>query len=114
MLQPVATGLAAARMTADQVAALARVMDQMRVGMDDAEQLLQLDITFHRMVVQAVGNETLTSLLDGLSGRTARARIWRGIGEGNVAQDTIDELQAILPPFAAATSNSRTPPPSSM
>jgi GntR family transcriptional repressor for pyruvate dehydrogenase complex len=96
MLEPAATGMAATRMTAEQVAALAQVMDQMRVGMDDAEQLLQLDITFHRMVVQAVGNETLTSLLDGLSGRTARARIWRGIVEGNVAQHTIDEHQAIL------------------
>jgi GntR family transcriptional repressor for pyruvate dehydrogenase complex len=96
MLEPPATGLAATRMTTGQVEALAEVMEQMRVGMDDAEQLLQLDIAFHRMVVQAVGNETLTSLLDGLSGRTARARIWRGIVEGNVAQHTIDEHRAIL------------------
>jgi hypothetical protein len=47
------------------------------------------------MVVLAVGNETLTSLLDGLSSRTARARIWRGIVEGDAAQHTIDEHQAI-------------------
>jgi GntR family transcriptional repressor for pyruvate dehydrogenase complex len=96
MLEPAATGLAASRMTIDQVASLAQVMDRMRTSMDDAEQLLQLDISFHRLVIQAVGNETLTSLLDGLSGRTARARIWRGIVEGNVAQHTIDEHQAIL------------------
>jgi GntR family transcriptional repressor for pyruvate dehydrogenase complex len=96
MLEPQATGLAATRMTAEQLEALAAVMDEMRTSMDDAELLLQLDITFHRMVVQAVGNETLTTLLDGLSGRTARARVWRGVVEGNVAQHTIDEHQAIL------------------
>jgi GntR family transcriptional repressor for pyruvate dehydrogenase complex len=96
MLEPAATRLAAARMTVEHVAALSQVMAHMRDCMDDAEQLLQLDIAFHRMVIQTVGNETLTSLLDGLSGRTARARIWRGIVEGNVAQHTIDEHQAIL------------------
>jgi DNA-binding FadR family transcriptional regulator len=53
-------------------------------------------ITFHRLVVAAAGNETLAALVDGLSGRTARARVWRGIVLGNVAQVTIDEHQAIL------------------
>lgn len=96
LLEPAATALAAARMSDEQIDALAEVMDQMRLAKDDAEQLLQLDISFHRMVVLAVGNETLTSLLDGLSGRTARARIWRGIVEGNSAKHTIDEHQAIL------------------
>ena len=44
----------------------------------------------------STGNETLTSLLDGLSGRTARARVWRGLVGGNVAQATIDEHEAIF------------------
>ena len=46
-------------------------------------------------VIASTGNETLTSLLDGLSGRTVRARVWRGLVEGNVTQATIDEHQAI-------------------
>jgi GntR family transcriptional repressor for pyruvate dehydrogenase complex len=56
---------------------------------------MQCDIAFHRAVVAATGNETLTSLLDGLSSRTVRARIWRGLVLGDVAQNTIDEHEAI-------------------
>jgi GntR family transcriptional regulator, transcriptional repressor for pyruvate dehydrogenase complex len=96
LLEPPATAMAALRMSAEQFAEVAAVMDKMRAHMDDAEELLQLDISFHRLVVAAAGNETLTALIDGLSGRTARARVWRGIVLGNVAQATIDEHQAIL------------------
>ncbi len=96
LLEPPATAMAALRMSAGQLAEVAAVMDEMRAHMDDAEQLLQLDISFHRLVVAAAGNETLAALIGGLSGRTARARVWRGIVVGNVAQATIDEHQAIL------------------
>jgi GntR family transcriptional repressor for pyruvate dehydrogenase complex len=96
LLEPAATALAAARMSASQLEGLTVVMERMRVAKGDAEALIELDIAFHRIVIEAVGNETLTSLLDGLSGRTARARVWRGIVEGNVSEATIDEHQAIL------------------
>lgn len=96
LLEPAATGLAAARMSAEQLDELGILMDRMRGTAADAEQLMQLDVAFHRMVIVATGNETLTSLLDGLSGRTARARVWRGLVEGNAAQATIDEHQAIF------------------
>lgn len=101
LLEPAATALAASHMSTDQIEALAELMEQMRGAVADAERLMQLDIAFHRAVIVATGNETLTSLLDGLSGRTARARVWRGLVEGNVAQATIDEHQAI---FAALRS----------
>jgi GntR family transcriptional regulator, transcriptional repressor for pyruvate dehydrogenase complex len=96
MLEPPAIAMAAARMSDEQFDEVAAVMEQMREHKDNAEELLVLDIAFHRMVVEAAGNKTLTTLLDGLSGRTARARVWRGIVLGNVAQATIDEHQAIL------------------
>jgi GntR family transcriptional repressor for pyruvate dehydrogenase complex len=96
LLEPAATGLAATRMSDDQLAELAGLTGQMREAAADAERLMQLDVAFHRMVIVATGNETLTSLLDGLSGRTARARVWRGLVEGDVAQATVDEHQAIL------------------
>jgi GntR family transcriptional regulator, transcriptional repressor for pyruvate dehydrogenase complex len=96
LLEPPTTAMAALRMSAEHLAEVAAVMDKMRAHMDDAEELLQLDISFHRLVVAAAGNETLAALIDGLSGRTARARVWRGIVLGNVAQATIDEHQAIL------------------
>jgi GntR family transcriptional repressor for pyruvate dehydrogenase complex len=95
LLEPAATAVAAARMSEDQLAELDDVMASMRRVVDDAEKLMQYDIAFHRLVMTGTGNETLTSLLDGLSGRTVRARIWRGLVLGNVAGTTIDEHQAI-------------------
>ncbi len=95
LLEPAATAVAAQRITAEQLEELADLMQRMRAVADDAEKLMQCDIAFHRTIVLATGNETLTSLLDGLSGRTVRARIWRGLVLGNVAANTIDEHEAI-------------------
>ncbi|GAA0921793.1 FadR/GntR family transcriptional regulator [Virgisporangium aurantiacum] len=95
MLEPVATGMAALRMTGETLAELAQILDDMRGAADDAEKLIGFDTAFHRTVVAATGNETLTSLLDGLSSRTVRARVWRGLIEGNSAHTTIEEHHAI-------------------
>ncbi|GAA5189983.1 FadR/GntR family transcriptional regulator [Rugosimonospora acidiphila] len=96
MLEPSATALAAARITDEQVEALAGLVDRMGTVAGDAEALMECDIQFHQLVAGATGNETLTSLLEGLSGRTVRARIWRGLIEGNVAGATVDEHRAIF------------------
>jgi GntR family transcriptional repressor for pyruvate dehydrogenase complex len=95
LLEPAATAVAAERITDRQLDELGDLMQTMRGVAADAEKLMQCDIAFHRTVIMATGNETLTSLLDGLSGRTVRARIWRGLVLGNVAQKTIDEHEAI-------------------
>src|SRR6185312_12960568 len=95
LLEPAATGMAAVRMSDAALDELGGILEDMRTAADDPEQLVQYDIAFHRAVVAATGNETLTSLLDGLSRRTVRARVWRGIVEGNVTQATLDEHQAI-------------------
>jgi len=95
LLEPAATGLAALRISDGQLGELAELLQQMQEQADDAEALMQADMAFHRLVIASTGNETLTSLLDGLSGRTVRARVWRGVIEGNVTQVTIDEHRAI-------------------
>jgi GntR family transcriptional repressor for pyruvate dehydrogenase complex len=95
LLEPAATGLAALRISDEQLAQLAELLQQMQGKANDAEGLVQADLAFHRHVMASTGNETLTSLLDGLSGRTVRARVWRGIVEGNVTHVTIDEHKAI-------------------
>ena len=97
LLEPAATGMAAVRMSDAALDELGGILEDMRTAADDPEQLVQYDIAFHRAVVAATGNETLTSLLDGLSGRTVRARVWRGLIEGNSAHVTLDEHAGHLP-----------------
>lgn len=95
LLEPAATGLAAQRITDQQLDELAVALQNMLDTATDPEMLMQADITFHRIVIASTGNETLTSLLDGLAGRTVRARIWRGLVLGSVTEATIDEHRAI-------------------
>lgn len=95
MLEPVATGMAALRMSDDDLDQLGRILDDMRAAAGDHEKLIQFDTAFHRTVVAATGNETLTSLMDGLSSRTVRARVWRGLIESNAAHTTVEEHHAI-------------------
>ena len=95
LLEPAATGLACLKATDEQLAEVAELLQRMRDAAGDPEALMLADTAFHRAVIASAGNETLTSLLDGLSSRTVRARMWRGVVEGNVTQATIDEHQAI-------------------
>jgi GntR family transcriptional repressor for pyruvate dehydrogenase complex len=96
MLEPVATGLAATRMTPERLVDVERHLQAMREAGTDIERLVHSDIAFHREVVGATGNDTLVSVLDGLSSRTIRARVWRGLVEGNAAAGTLSEHEAIV------------------
>ena len=96
LLEPAATGLAAPAITDDAARRVGRSSYRpCRTRPSDPEHADAGDVAFHRAVIASTGNETLTSLLDGLSGRTVRARVWRGIVLGNVTQATIDEHRAI-------------------
>lgn len=101
LFEPVATGLAATRISADQLAGVAGHLEAMRAARDDVELLNEHDAAFHRAVVAATGNQTLTSLLEGISGRTVRARVWRGMVAGNVADRTLAQHQEIYDALAA-------------
>jgi GntR family transcriptional repressor for pyruvate dehydrogenase complex len=94
LLEPAATALAASRISDAQLDELRELLDLMRVAVDD-EKLVHYDAAFHRIVAAATGNETLTSVLEGLSSRTLRARVWRGMIEGNVSGKTVAEHEAI-------------------
>ncbi|MEU2435543.1 FadR/GntR family transcriptional regulator [Streptomyces rubradiris] len=95
LLEPMATGLAALRMHEEDLDTLGKILEDMRAARDDAELLIRYDTAFHRTVVAATGNETLTSLLEGLSSRTIRARVWRGVIEGDASHITLAEHEAI-------------------
>jgi GntR family transcriptional repressor for pyruvate dehydrogenase complex len=95
LLEPAATGLAAQRISDKQLEVLSGTLQDMRDAASDPEMLMHADVAFHRTVIASARNETLMSLLDGLSGKTVRARIWRGLVLGNVTEATIDEHRAI-------------------
>jgi DNA-binding FadR family transcriptional regulator len=96
LLEPVATALAATRISDTQLAEIKRHLDAMRDAREDVEQLNIHDAAFHRAVISATGNETLLTLLEGISGRTLRARIWRGLVDSQAAARTLAEHEAIF------------------
>lgn len=95
LFEPVATGLAATRITAEQLTGVERHLNAMIAAQDDAEKLNHHDDAFHRAVFEATENNALCALLGGIAGRTLRTRVWRGLVEGNVAGRTIAEHAAI-------------------
>ena len=101
LFEPVATGVAAGRITAAELGEVESHLAAMRAAKDDVELLNQHDAAFHRAVVAATGNQTLASLLEGISSRTVRARVWRGMVDDAVADLTIAEHQAIYDALAA-------------
>ncbi|MET9393878.1 FadR/GntR family transcriptional regulator [Streptomyces sp. NPDC006624] len=95
ILEPAATAMAAARIGERQLDALTARLD----GLGDdpsVEDLVACDLEFHRDIVRAAGNSVLCSLLDGLSGPTTRARIWRGLTQEDAVSRTLHEHRAIL------------------
>lgn len=100
LLEPSATGLAATRITDSGLRIVAELLDAMQEAVEDVERLTVLDAAFHREVVAAAGNETLTALLDGISSRTLRARIWRGTVDRGVTHVTLDQHKAIYDALA--------------
>lgn len=92
--EPEATAMAAARMTAEEVAGLREVLDSL--GDDPTvEALVANDLEFHRRIVAGSGNVVLCSLLEGLSGPTHRARIWRGLTEEGAVARTREQHEQI-------------------
>ncbi|WP_338896289.1 FadR/GntR family transcriptional regulator [Streptomyces sp. TG1A-60] len=98
LLEPQATGLAAALLQPDDLRALREILDRCRAAAT-VEEFVAHDIAFHVGIVEAVGNPVLTMLLQGLSTRTQRVRIVRGSRArralANAHQDHEEILQAL-------------------
>ena len=101
LFESAATGLAATRISPRQLAEVRGHLEAMRAAADDVELLNQHDAAFHRAVVAATGNETLSTVLDGISSRTLRARVWRGLVDADAAGRTLLEHEAIYRALAA-------------
>jgi DNA-binding FadR family transcriptional regulator len=100
ILEPAATALASRRMTDEEVAKLQRVLDELGSS-PSVEALVANDLEFHRAIAAGSGNAALCSLIDGLSGPTTRARIWRGLTQEGAVDNTREQHQAIVDAIAA-------------
>ncbi|MFD5073754.1 FadR/GntR family transcriptional regulator [Streptomyces sp. NPDC058274] len=94
ILESTATALAAARITAAQLAEVEEHLTAMNAT-DDPEEILAHDLAFHRAIGAAAGNDTMAAILEGLSSRTFRARVWRGYQEADAFERTRREHAAI-------------------
>lgn len=94
-LEPPATALAAARCTDEDLAELHEDLDRMSAA-PGIEELVEVDTRFHRRVAMAAGNQTLASLLDNVSSRTLRARLWHGVARQQARDSTLTQHRGIL------------------
>jgi GntR family transcriptional regulator, transcriptional repressor for pyruvate dehydrogenase complex len=95
ILEPAATAMAAVRIPEGELDTLEGKLDALGPN-PSVEELVASDLEFHRGIVQGSGNSVLCSLLDGLSGPTTRARVWRGLTQEDAVSRTLREHRAIL------------------
>jgi GntR family transcriptional repressor for pyruvate dehydrogenase complex len=95
ILEPVATGIAATRLTESDFVALEQCLAEMDVA-ETNQAFIAADQDFHRVIVVASGNSTLASLIQNLSGGMLRARLWRSVTEQGAVQVTRQRHQDIF------------------
>lgn len=77
ILEPAATAIAAARIDEATLDTVRSHLDRM-AHCERVEDIVAADLAFHQAIVGAAGNPALAAIVEGLSTRTFRARIWRG------------------------------------
>jgi GntR family transcriptional repressor for pyruvate dehydrogenase complex len=100
ILEPAATAMAAQRMTDAEVDELRKILAVLDED-PTVEELVANDLEFHRKIAVGSGNSVLASLIDSLSGPTARARIWRGLTQEGAVARTRDQHGAICDAIAS-------------
>jgi len=100
ILETAAVARAAVRMGEDVMARAERILDESALAVQkepaDHEVALECDLRFHRLIAQASGNTVLEALIEALSARTARGRLWRSLADERAAVATVDEHRGIL------------------
>lgn len=100
MLEAGAAALAAHFASPEELETLERLVDEMP-GCDSVEAFVDNDMEFHRVIATASRNDVVVALLDNLSSRTTRARVWRGITETGANERTVEEHRAIYEALVA-------------
>jgi GntR family transcriptional repressor for pyruvate dehydrogenase complex len=99
ILEPAAMAMAATVMSDEDIAGLSDLLDKLSPE-PGVEESVDNDLEFHRRIARGSGNPVLASLIDSVSGRTQRARIWRGITQASAVRQTLDEHRAIVAALA--------------
>jgi DNA-binding FadR family transcriptional regulator len=100
ILEPAATAMAAQHMSDADIAGLRELLDKLDDD-PDLDELVANDLEFHRRIAAGSGNPVLCSLIDGLSGPTTRARVWRGLTQEGAVARTREQHVAIYEAIAA-------------
>ena len=100
ILEPAATALAAERMSDGDIGKLQVLLDELSAA-PTVEALVANDLEFHRRIAAGAQNAVLCSLIEGMSGPTTRARIWRGLTQEGAMAKTREQHQAIHDAIAA-------------
>jgi GntR family transcriptional regulator, transcriptional repressor for pyruvate dehydrogenase complex len=95
VLEGAVAGLAAQHVSEDELGELRRLIEEAG-SCDTVEEFVENDLEFHRVIARASRNPVLASLLDSVSTRTSRARIWRGITEGDATERARAEHRGIV------------------
>ncbi|WP_327091610.1 FadR family transcriptional regulator [Nonomuraea sp. NBC_01738] len=99
VLEAEAASRAAARITEEQLAELAGCLDAMRhdpqAGEGTVDEVVSADARFHEVIMLAAANPVAGALVQSLSGRTLRARVWRGHADQGVFPRAVGEHEAI-------------------
>lgn len=100
ILEPAAAAIATRKAGEDDIAKLYVMLDAVNAD-TDVEDLVAHDVTFHGFISELSENSYLSSILESLSSRTLRARIWRGLTEQNSVARTLEEHRAIVDAMAS-------------
>ena len=105
VLEPAVTALAADRATAEHLEEIGASLGRMRQAKGHGD-FVRFDAEFHDLVGEAAGNETLASMVRGVSSRSLRARVWRDILEADASERAMAEHERIYAALQARDSAS--------
>ena len=99
-LETEAAAAAAMCITEQQLEEAARILERARTAIHatpiDHEAAMQCDIAFHRLVAESSGNHVLSALIETVSTKTIRGRMWRSIHDNEGLLTTHGEHLRLL------------------
>ena len=109
ILEPVATGMATARLNEADFTALEGCLARMDIA-ETTQAFIAADEEFHRIIVTASGNATLASLIQNLSGGTLRAGSGAPSPSRTRSRSPASAIRTSTRRFAQATPSAPAPP----